>query len=114
MALKEADPTVHCVVANNGPAALEKFAAAPSFIPSVIFVDMNMPLMSGARCLEEIKRLPHLKQVPVYMYSTAADPLAVAQVKALGARDFIVKPASFKELTEILSRILHHHQSLSL
>ncbi|HEU4634129.1 MAG TPA: response regulator [Flavisolibacter sp.] len=114
MALREADPAVQCTFVNNGPAALEKFATEPSFIPSVIFVDMNMPLMSGAQCLEEIKKLPHLRKVPVYMYSTAADPLAVAAVKELGAQDFIVKPASFKELTEILSRILHHHKTFSL
>jgi CheY-like chemotaxis protein len=75
---------------------------------------MNMPLMNGTQCLEEIKKLPRLSKVPVYIYSTAADPLTVAQVKQMGATDFIVKPVSFKELTEILSRILHHHKSFSL
>jgi CheY-like chemotaxis protein len=114
MALQQADPHIQCAFVNNGPGALHKLNADLSFIPSLIFIDMNMPLMNGTQCLEEIKKLPRLSKVPVYIYSTAADPLTVAQVKQMGATDFIVKPVSFKELTEILSRILHHHKSFSL
>ena len=114
MALKDADPAIHCIFANDGPDALKKLSKHASFTPSLIFIDMNMPFMDGTQCLEEIKKLQQLKNVPVYIYSTSADPAAVASVKKAGADDFIVKPASIKKLTEILSQILYHHKLTSL
>lgn len=102
MALKDANPAIHCSFANDGPDALQQLSThTPSLIPSLIFIDMNMPFMDGIQCLQEIKKLQHLKNIPVYIYSTSADPAAVASVKKAGANDFIVKPASLKKLTEI-------------
>jgi CheY-like chemotaxis protein len=63
---------------------------------------MNMPKMNGNDCLRELRKLGHLKDVPVYMYSTSADPEDVDKTKQLGATGFIVKPASIGELTETL------------
>lgn len=114
MALKDADPAIHCVFANDCPDALKKLATHTSFIPSLIFIDMNMPFMDGMQCLQEIKNLQHLKTAPVYMYSTSGDAAVIARVKKAGANDFIVKPPSIKKLTEILSQILHHHKLISL
>jgi CheY-like chemotaxis protein len=106
MALKEADASIQCVFASDGPSALRKLNGDHSFIPSLIFIDMNMPLMNGTRCLREIKRLDHLKEAHIFIYSTATDPAAIAEVKELGAHDFIAKPPSFSGLVEILSQLL--------
>jgi CheY-like chemotaxis protein len=106
MALKEADASIQCVCASDGPSALRKLNADHSFIPSLIFIDMNMPLMNGTRCLQEIKRLDRLKEAHIFIYSTAADPHAIEEVKQLGAHDFIAKPPSFSGLVEILSQLL--------
>ena len=114
MALKDTYPAIHCIFANDGPDALQKLTTHTSFIPSLIFIDMNMPFMDGVQCLQEIKKLQHLENVPVYMYSTSADPAVVASVKKAGANDFIVKPSSLKKLTDILSEILHHHKLVLL
>jgi len=114
MALKDAYPAIHCIFANDGPDALQKLTAHTSFIPSLIFIDMNMPFMDGMQCLQEIKKLQHLKSVPVYMYSTSGDSAVVNSVKKAGALGFIVKPPSIKKLTETLSEILHHHKLISL
>ncbi len=106
IALREVDPECACIVADNGVAAIEKLAGDPSFVPSFIFVDMNMPLMNGKQCLTEIKKMKHLAGVPVYVYSTAADPYSIVDFKQIGAAGFIAKPSSFKELRNLLSHIL--------
>ena len=67
---------------------------------------MNMPRMNGLQCLKEIKKIKRLNHVPVFMYSTSADPSVVEENKRLGATDFIVKPSSINDLTKILSRII--------
>src|SRR6516225_246137 len=39
-------------------------------IPDVIFIDVNMPRINGMTCLQEIKKISSIIEVPVYMYST--------------------------------------------
>ena len=105
MAVHEVNPHISCIVANDGIIALENLKKN-SFKPSFIFVDMNMPLMNGKQCLEEIRKIPHLANVPVYIYSTGADPVSMAETKALGATDFLIKPSGFRQLVGLLSTVI--------
>jgi CheY-like chemotaxis protein len=99
MALEDMGKNVHCVFANDGVEAIGKLKDST---PDIIFIDMNMPKMTGNECLREIKKYGHLRDVPVFMYSTSAEPDAVAETKSLGAAGFIVKPTSVSELTKTL------------
>ena len=106
LALQEIDNAISYRVANDGVSAIKKLTADTAYKPSFIFIDMNMPLMNGKQCLHEIKRLPHLSEVPVYIYSTSADPRSIKEVKHSGAAGFIIKPPSFTELVTTLTKIL--------
>lgn len=105
MALNEINPGIICVLASDGKMAIEKLTTE-SYIPSFIFVDMNMPLMNGKQCLEEIRKIPQLENIPVYIYSTGADPHSIAESKALGATDFLIKPPGFRQLVQLLSTVI--------
>lgn len=105
LALQEVDETICCTFADNGLAALEKLRADVAFLPSCIFIDLNMPLMNGLQCLAEIKKIERLHHTPVYIYSTAADPQSMQQALHTGATEFLVKPASFRQLVELLSGV---------
>ena len=54
IALNEANPDIKCLTAADGLEALEMLRD-PSFIPDYIFLDLNMPLMTGKECLVEIR-----------------------------------------------------------
>ncbi|GAB2778405.1 response regulator [Rhabdobacter roseus] len=108
MALQDAYNAVTCECANDGVQALEKLNLDQAFIPHFIFIDMNMPRMKGVQCLEEIKKIDRLKHIPIYMYSTSADPSAIAQTRQLGAADFIVKPSTIGALTSTLSKLFQN------
>ncbi len=105
VALKEAYPTMQCVFANDGLKALDKLTNDLSFVPDFIFIDINMPRMDGIQCLTELKKLPHLAAIPVYMYSTSAEPQTVVQCKHLGATDFVQKVSDIRKLEEILKKV---------
>lgn len=105
-ALEKANQSVECVFANDGIHALEKIRSDENFIPDFIFIDMNMPRMNGQQCLAEIKKIERLRNVPVYMYSTSADPESIEENKRLGAADFIVKPSNIQDLIRILADII--------
>jgi CheY-like chemotaxis protein len=104
IAIEQFDASILCDFANDGAKAIEKLKADEVNVPNCIFIDLNMPRMNGIECLEEIRKMDHLKDVPVCMFSTSADPTSVATAKALGAVDFIVKPADITALSSMLGR----------
>jgi CheY-like chemotaxis protein len=105
MALRKADPQINCLVANDGVEGLKTlldFSCAPSYI----FVDINMPKINGIECLRQIRKLDHLRDSRVIMYSTSADAGIIRQCKELGADDFLTKPSGLAPLVTSLSNIL--------
>ena len=106
MALKEVDENIHGFVASDGVEALTKLRTDRDFKPGYIFLDVNMQKMTGLQCLPEIKKLDHLKDTQVIMFSTSAEERIVKLCKELGASNFLVKPARFGLLIEALHRIL--------
>ena len=104
MALQQFDEAIQCDFANDGAKAIEILKADTLNVPDCIFIDMNMPRMDGIECLEQIKKMGHLKGVPVCMFSTSADPTLVGKTNALGAVDFIVKPADISVLSEMIGQ----------
>lgn len=105
MALEDINSGIQCVVANNGIAALEKLNGKKPLIPDYIFIDVNMPKMNGIDCLREIQKIDHLKDAEVFMYSTSSDERMIERSKALGAKDFIVKPPGLALLTQKLLQV---------
>lgn len=92
--------------AGNGQEAFDLLRTR-TFMPDLIFVDMNMPLMNGFAFLEKIKATPHLKHIPVIMFSTSDEKREIAQAKSLGAVDFVTKPTRFNELCRLLQEKLN-------
>ena len=104
IALDRASKNANCVFANDGIHAIEKIKNDESFIPDFIFLDMNMPRMDGSECLAELRKIPRLNHIPVYLYSTSLDAVGIDKSKSLGATDYIMKPSSIFELTDILKK----------
>ena len=72
--------------------------------PDVIFLDLNMPIMSGFEFLEEIKKMEKLKEIPIIIFSTSQPHDIINEIKEYGVQDFISKPNNFNDLKEIISR----------
>jgi len=113
LALEAVDASILCVCLNRSMQAIEKLKADKSFTPKIIFVDINMPVMNGVECLAEIKKIDHLKTVPVIFYSTFADPEKIVEMKALGAAEYFEKPSDIDILINKLSSIFKDHNFLS-
>src|SRR4051812_4228294 len=83
-ALRQHDRKISCVAL----ACIESLVAI-NFLPDVIFLDMNMPKEDGLACLRKLKETEKLKEVPVYMYSTAAFNHREREAFQLGALKWI-------------------------
>ncbi len=75
-------------------------------LPDVLFLDLNMPLKNGFECLQEIKSEPGLKNIPVIIFSTTAQDNAIDETYRGGAQLYIQKPNDFRQLRELIEKIL--------
>ena len=111
MALQQVDESINLRSAINCLEGLKELRENVSFVPDYIFLDINMPKMNGLQCLPEIKKLPHLRDAKVIMYSTSSDDDIKQTTRQLGADEFLVKPAKLGILVDHLNRILDKPQS---
>lgn len=105
MALQDVNETFSCQTANHGKQALEKLNAHAALHPDFIFLDLNLPFMSGKQCLQEIKKNPGICHIPVIIYTTSSHNKDIEDAKQLGAAHFLIKPSRIDYLTKILSRL---------
>ncbi len=87
--------------AENGRAALDLLLAATER-PSIIVLDLLMPVMDGVEFRGELlRRHPDLASIPVLIVSAFADPHDVAE---LAAADRVGKPIDCDRLLALIER----------
>lgn len=104
LALQDVNEEVFCLTADDGIKGLQMLQPETNFTPTYIFLDLNMPRMTGRDCLNAIKSDPLLADIPVVIYSTSSDPKDMRDTKELGAAGYVVKQYSIASLKEILRR----------
>lgn len=74
--------------------------------PDIIFLDINMPRVNGIVCLEEIKKMDGLRDIPVVLYSTSITNDMRKKAIQLGAFFCMEKTSSVQILADNLSQLL--------
>lgn len=73
-------------------------------IPDLIFLDLNMPVISGRDCIKKIRE--KLKDtLPIIIYSTSKYQPDVDGTHQAGANLYVIKPNSFEALLETLKGV---------
>ena len=94
------------VCAENGKIGLEMFKAEN---PDLIISDMVMPEMDGREFIENVRRLPLGKEVPIIILSGYAKVGDVASLLDAGATYFLKKPVDLKELQEYIKKAFNEY-----
>jgi CheY-like chemotaxis protein len=104
-AVREVAPHVNCSSALSGYEALNQLNEGKEPLPDIIFLDLNMPGMTGQQFLEEIKQTEKFQNIRVVIYTTSSREKDKEETKKLGAESFITKPSTFAETCKALSEI---------
>lgn len=91
------------VTATSGPAALNLLQKLK---PSIIISDLKMPGMNGFDFLVEARKIPNSASVPFLFLTGIEDYRAIQVGKALGVKDYLLKPLEPDQLTSTIERIL--------
>lgn len=109
-AIKEIDRNIHCFLHKDSLSAMQLLEQDLALCPDLIFLDLNMPKMSGRHCLTMIKQMARHKNTPVIICTTSAAESDMDETWNLGAACYLTKPPTVPdwkyELNEVLSSFL--------
>ena len=91
---------------NDGVELMDYFARPDIILPHILFLDLNMPRKNGMACLRELKRIDHLKDIAVVIYSTSASDEDIEETFVQGANVYLKKPNDFNILKKTLEAVI--------
>ncbi len=111
LALEELDIKVKCSAFTDCREALKALIGQED-IPDCIFLDLYMGATTGKECLTTIINTEIISQVPTVMLSGSTNERMAAELKTLGAQEFIVKSATISGLAWQLKQYFSTHFNL--
>jgi DNA-binding response OmpR family regulator len=93
------------ISAENGRQALDQ---ARELLPSIILLDVMMPILNGFEVLSALKKDPRTREIPVLFVTAKTSPEEVQKALDMGASGYVTKPLNPSALLERVKEILAH------
>jgi len=111
-ALKKIPIATQLKIVSNGKDLMDYLFKNTTNLPDVLFLDLSMPQKTGYECLIEIKDDEKLQALHVAIFTTSFTRVINVEhnlkktLSNMGSQNYIRKPASFKELTQVIHQAL--------
>ena len=79
--------------------------ALKEMTPSIVFLDLNMPGLTGFEVLSYLRREPHLENVPVIVVTSDDQPESAEKAMEKGATAYVIKPMTLDVLESTLKSL---------
>ena len=109
--MQEVDFCETVIVYNNGQDAIDgliKMTEDGEDLPSIIFLDLNMPIMNGWEFLEDFVKIPNnnREKVTIHVISSSVDPRDLERIRNYKVvNNYILKPLSPEDLQSVLEKM---------
>lgn len=100
------DANVDLVTQQNGQEVLHALNNPPPN-PHLLFLDINMPGMTGFDVLKKVRESENHKDLPIVMFSTSSDISTIRKSRELGASFYVPKSGIFEQLKKSIEHALN-------
>lgn len=107
-ALNEINPQINIEFFDNGVTLMDALLNSQKTLPDAIYLDLNMPLMNGEECVDDIRSESQFAEIPIIIFSTYIDSAIVDKLREKGANWYLIKPNSFRDLKTLLEKSLNY------
>lgn len=95
----------YCTVeAVNG---LEGIKAAVQYLPQLILMDIQMPVMDGLEATRKLKELPETRSIPVVALTSWAMKGDEKTILEAGCDDYMTKPINTRDFITLVDRFFN-------
>lgn len=105
-ALSYVNQNVKLIEISSGTKLIEALNNSDFPVPEIIFLDVNMPKLTGIDCLKKIKSSEKFKDLNIVILSTYSHKDDVEEAYRQGASRYYVKPTVFDNLKDIITGAL--------
>ncbi|SOD89413.1 response regulator [Spirosoma fluviale] len=100
-AFEDTERPISVITLTDGDQLLPELATCVR-LPQLILLDINMNRQNGFDTLTQLRSTPTFAHLPVVMFSTSSDNVDRQRSLALGANQFMTKPANYNQLVSVL------------
>lgn len=102
-ALSKGHPELKVEVVRDGPAALDYFFGPEErSLPSLVLLDLKLPMINGLEILQELRTQAKTKQVPVVVLTSSDETPDIQRAYDLGANSYICKPVQLEKYSRVV------------
>lgn len=101
------------IEAKNGEEALN-YLNSGSKLPDIIFLDLNMPRMSGIEFLNILKKHDSYRYLPTVVLTTSQNRADLLECYKIGIAGYVLKPLKYEDYAEKLRKVLEYWEANEL
>jgi DNA-binding response OmpR family regulator len=75
--------------------------------PSLVLLDLQLPDAEPGEILRELKADERTQAIPVVIISADGSPRREAEMRSVGAADYLEKPLDIERFMDVVSGLLH-------
>ncbi len=91
------------ITAQNG---YEGILLIRNYVPDLIIMDLNMPIMDGFSTIKKIKEDPILNKIPIIVLTAFGDIEYIVELSKLKVTDYVIKPYTQEDLLKRIKKSL--------
>lgn len=106
-AMSDNNVSAHMTFLHDGQEALNFFTETTD-TPSLLILDLNLPIITGMDVLKKLRSLNNLTALPIVVFTTSDFEVERANALEAGANAYIVKPRDYNLLKTTVADILSY------
>ncbi|KAF5091802.1 response regulator [Methanospirillum sp. J.3.6.1-F.2.7.3] len=83
-------------------------------LPSVVFIDLKMPLISGHEVLKAIRKDKRTKTLPVVVFTSSDQETDIGETYRSGVNSYVVKPVQFEKYAETIRDLINYWRNVNI